>query len=110
MHIEVHLHCSHESDSESSLTRLSQSQKAEFTRVIEYFWIKSNEVSGLYGKTRSRQATLEQFVVLANLESMNALFIQQGMEAPERLKILNQQAIQQMRSLLDHAGIKKLKE
>ena len=56
------------------------------------------------------QATLEQLVVLANLESMNALFIQQGMDAPERLKILNQQAIQQMKSLLDHAGIKKLKE
>ncbi len=56
------------------------------------------------------EATLEQLVVLANLESMNALFIQQEIEAPERLKILNQQAIQQMKSLLDHPGMKKLKE
>ena len=55
-------------------------------------------------------ATLEQLVVLANLESMNALFIQQGIEAPERLKTLNQQAIQQMKSLLDNPGMKKLKE
>ena len=54
-------------------------------------------------------ATLEQLVVLANLESMNALFIQQGIEAPERLKTLNQQAIQQMKSLLDNPGMKKLK-
>jgi len=56
------------------------------------------------------QAMLEQLVVLANLESMNALFIQQGMEATERLKILNQQAIQQMKSLLDNPGMKRLKE
>lgn len=54
-------------------------------------------------------AMLEQLVVLANLESMNALFIQQGIKAPERLKTLNQQAIQQMKSLLDHPGLKKLK-
>ena len=54
-------------------------------------------------------ATLEQLVVLANLESMNALFIQQGIEAPERLKTLNQQAIQQMKSLLDNPGMKKFK-
>ena len=54
-------------------------------------------------------AMLEQLVVLANLESMNALFIQQGTEAPERLKILNQQAIQQMKSLLDNPVMKKLK-
>ncbi|MFO7789005.1 MAG: KilA-N domain-containing protein [Bacteroidales bacterium] len=54
-------------------------------------------------------AMLEQLVVLANLESMNALFIQQGIEAPERLKLLNQQAIQQIKSLLDNPGMKKLK-
>jgi len=54
-------------------------------------------------------ATLEQLVVLANLESMNALFIQQGIETSERLKTLNQQAIQQMKSLLDNPGMKKLK-
>lgn len=56
------------------------------------------------------QATLEQLVVLANLESINALFIQQGIEAAERLQVLNQQAIRQMKSLLDHAEIRKLKE
>lgn len=54
-------------------------------------------------------AALEQLVVLTNLESINALFIQQGMKAPERLKILNQQAIQQMKSLLGNPGMKNLK-
>lgn len=67
-----------------------------------------NENHGKEGNIRD-YAMLEQLVVLANLESMNALFIQQGMEAPERLKILNQQAIQQMKSLLNNPGMKKLK-
>lgn len=54
-------------------------------------------------------ATLEQLVVLANLESMNALFIQQGLKAPKRLKTLNQQAIQQVKSLIGNPGMKRLK-
>lgn len=53
-------------------------------------------------------ATLDQLVVLANLESMNALFIQQGIHAPERMKTLNRQAILQMKSLLKNPGMKKL--
>lgn len=69
-------------------------------------WRRENP--GKEGNIRDH-AMLEQLVVLANLESMNALFIQQGMEAPERLKVLNQQAIQQMKSLLDNPGMKKLK-
>lgn len=69
-------------------------------------WRRENP--GKEGNIRDH-AMLEQLVVLANLESMNALFIQQGMEAPERLKILNQQAIQQMKSLLHDPGMKKLK-
>lgn len=69
-------------------------------------WRRENP--GKEGNIRDH-AMLEQLVVLANLESMNALFIQQGMEAPERLKILNQQAIQQMKSLLHNPGMKKLK-
>ncbi len=66
-----------------------------------------NENPGKEGNIRDH-ATLEQLVALANLESMNALFIQQGMEAPERMKILNQQAILQMKSLLKNPGMKKL--
>ena len=54
-------------------------------------------------------ATLEQLVVLANLESINALFIRQKLTQAERLKLLNEQAIQQMKSILSVPGFKKLK-
>lgn len=45
-------------------------------------------------------ATIEQLVVLSNLESINAVFIQQGLSAPERLAQYNEIAIVQMRSML----------
>jgi len=54
-------------------------------------------------------ATIEQLVVLSNLESINSLLIHQGMEQGERLVKLNQIAIQQMKSLLNNQSIKKLK-
>lgn len=54
-------------------------------------------------------ATIEQLVVLSNLESINAVLINQGLQQPERLKQLNQIAITQMKSLLNNLNIKKLK-
>jgi hypothetical protein len=54
-------------------------------------------------------ATLEQLVVLSNLESINAVLIRQGLEQSERLKQLNQIAITQMTSLVNNANLKKLK-
>lgn len=45
-------------------------------------------------------ATLEQLVVLSNLESINALLIRQGLPQGERLVQLNSVAITQMRSLI----------
>jgi len=53
-------------------------------------------------------STIEQLVVLANLESINAMLIQQGMVQEERLKQLNELAIQQMKSLLQSPSIKRL--
>jgi len=53
-------------------------------------------------------ATLEQLVVLTNLESLNAVFVRQGLPAPERLHKLNDIAISQMRSLLTDHHIKRL--
>lgn len=55
------------------------------------------------------QATLEQLVVLSNLESINAVLIRQGLEHGERLTQLNQIAITQMTSLVKNANLKKLK-
>lgn len=54
-------------------------------------------------------ATIEQLVVLSNLESMNAVFIHQNLSQAERLKQLNDIAIKQMKSLLSNKNIKKLK-
>lgn len=50
-----------------------------------------------------------QLVCLANLESLNAEFIRQGLSQGERLLKLNEIAIIQMRSLIGNSSIKKLK-
>ncbi|MFM2385460.1 MAG: hypothetical protein RL660_217 [Bacteroidota bacterium] len=54
-------------------------------------------------------ATIEQLVVLSNLESINAVLIHQGLSQSERLMQLNSVAIIQMKSLIANASIKKLK-
>jgi len=54
-------------------------------------------------------ATMEQLVVLSNMESINALLIRQGLSQYERLIQLNKVAITQMKSLLESNAIKKLK-
>lgn len=54
-------------------------------------------------------ATLEQLVVLSNMESINALLLNQGLTQNERLIQLNRVAITQMKSLLESNAIKKLK-
>lgn len=55
-------------------------------------------------------ATIEQLVVLTNLESINAMLIHQEIIQPERLNQLNQMAITQMKSLLKNkTDISKLK-
>ena len=56
------------------------------------------------------EATLEQLVVLSNMESINALLIQQGLSQSERLTQLNTLAISQMKSLLGNTHLKKLSE
>ena len=48
------------------------------------------------------EATLEQLVVLSNLESINALLIRQGLSQAERLEELNKTAIAQMKTLIAH--------
>lgn len=54
-------------------------------------------------------ATVEQLVVLSNLESLNAAYIRQGLAQPERLKALNELAISQSRSLMGFNIAGKLK-
>ena len=54
-------------------------------------------------------ATLEQLVVLSNMESINAVLIHQGLPQGERLRQLNTIAITQLKSLLGNKQISKLK-
>lgn len=55
-------------------------------------------------------ADVSQLVCLANLETLNAHFIQQGLPQSERLLALNQTAIYQMKILTVDSGIKRLEE
>lgn len=55
------------------------------------------------------ESTLEQLVVLSNLESINALLIRDGLCQSKRLEKLNQVAIEQLKSLLSHKSVKQLK-
>ena len=59
-------------------------------------WREANP--GLDGNMRDH-ATVEQLLVLANIEGMNAEFIHMNLPMGERLKRLNQIAIRQMRVL-----------
>jgi len=54
-------------------------------------------------------ATIEQLVVLTNLESLNSVFIRQGLPSGERLLRLNEIAISQMRTLLSADSAKRLR-
>ena len=54
-------------------------------------------------------ATLEQLIVLTNLESYNAELIKDGIPQPDRLVKLNTAAKSQMTSLLENPSLRKLK-
>jgi hypothetical protein len=55
------------------------------------------------------EASIEQLVVLSNMESINAVLIHQGLPQNIRLQQLNTIAITQMKSLLGNTSLKKLK-
>ena len=55
------------------------------------------------------QATLEQLVVLSNLESISAVLIHQGITQTERLLQLNKIAISQMKTLVNNTTLNKLR-
>jgi hypothetical protein len=55
-------------------------------------------------------ANIEQLIILSNMESINALLIEQGLPQKERLVQLNRVAISQMKSLLANNLSKSLEE
>jgi hypothetical protein len=62
---------------------------------------------GAKGNIRD-EANISQLVCLSNLENLNAMLINEGMSQSERLKKLNEIAIQQMRLLTEDPRVKKL--
>ena len=68
-------------------------------------WRKDNpEFSG----NMRDHATIEQLLVLANLENANAMYIEEGKSREERAILLNKLAISQLRTLADTASIAHL--
>lgn len=57
-------------------------------------------------------ASLQQLLVLANMESYNAILIKQGCGQEERMKLLHDLAVQQMKTLgsLDVSGLPQIEE
>lgn len=68
-------------------------------------WREENQ--GLKGNIRD-YATLQQLIVMANLESMNAELIRQGIPQAERLITLNKIAIIQLESLIGSSSVERL--
>lgn len=68
-------------------------------------WREANPKSG--GNIRDH-STIEQLVVLSNLESINSVLIHQELSQKERLLQLNQIAITQMKNLTNAKGLDKL--
>ena len=68
-----------------------------------------NENPDKKGENIRDYATIEQLLVLANLENTNALLIEQGLPPELRLKKLNEIAIQQLTTLTKNKSVEKLK-
>lgn len=72
---------------------------------------KSGRSGGTYPKTKGNmrdEATIQQLIILSNLESMNAELIKQNIPQDQRLAILNKMAIEQMTSILGCASMKQM--
>jgi len=86
---------------------------ALFGKTAKQWRVESPDVKGVSagraGNIRD-EASLEQLVILSNLESINAVLIRQEMPQSERLQQLNAIAITQMTSLLGYTNLKKLKQ
>jgi hypothetical protein len=65
-----------------------------------------DEHPGMEGNIRD-YATIEQLIVLANLESLNSVLIKQGLNENDRVKILNKAAIEQITVLIKSNATQK---
>lgn len=74
-------------------------------------WQQDNPTLVLQGGNIRDYADLHELTVLSNLESINALLIKQGMDKKNRISLLHQTAIEQIKSLqsLQNYTLDKLK-
>ena len=98
----------------------------DFLTPEQMMYVYANEADvlnvALFGKTAKQwrdahpnqegnirdYASVEQLLVLANIEVMNAEFIRMGLAQADRLKRLNAIAINQLKSLTANGGVKAL--
>ncbi len=70
-------------------------------------WRKGNP--GQSGNVRD-YATIEQLLVLANLEASNALLIEQGVSQPDRLRQLREMAVAQLQRIIGSKSARELNQ
>lgn len=76
-------------------------------KLVEFNQFKSEAGANTF--VLSPQKWIEQLLVLANLENVNALFIGKGLPQKERIKELNHLARSQMATLMDVSNVGALK-
>ena len=80
-------------------------------------WIAATNAIGIVAQAANPElegnqrdyATIDQLICISNMENINAVMINDGIPQPQRLKKLNEIAIQQMRILSEVEGRKYLK-
>ena len=65
------------------------------------------ENPGVKGNIRD-YATIEQLLVLTNLENLNAYLVKQGVPQPERMKKLRDTVVYQLKTLSESKGAREL--
>lgn len=101
-------------------------QKVQYTKLEGFYYASEADILNLalFGMTAKEwheanpnlkgnmrdHATVEQLLVLANLESLNAEFIKMGLPNDKRLAQLNDTAIHQMQLLINNPSFDKLRE
>lgn len=68
-----------------------------------------SENPNLKGNMRDH-ATIEQLLVMTNLEAVNAVLLEQGISQRDRLEQLRRMAVSQLETLTGSKGVRKLKE
>jgi hypothetical protein len=85
--------------------RLKEAEQKQLGWDIK--WREQNP--GKKGNIRD-YANIAQLICLSNLENLNALFVSERKEQPERLKKLNDIAIAQMQILVAHSQVKAIEQ